>query len=152
MKYIYPQNILITLYKSLFVPHINYGSLLWGHAGGALDKIQKKAVRTITYSNYIAHSEPLLKELNLLKIRFILMIQSYYNINNAKTLRYINVCIWSTYEGRSTLYCAFKSCISCIFTVDSRILIRILCTRIRIRVRIHWKLGWIRIRIRILAK
>ena len=31
---------------------------------------------------------------------FILMIQSYYNINNAKTLRYINVCIWSTYEGR----------------------------------------------------
>ena len=68
LKYIYPQSILITLYKSLFVPHINYGSLLWGHAGGALDKIQKKAVRTITYSNYIAHSEPLLKELNLLKV------------------------------------------------------------------------------------
>ena len=69
LKYIYPQNILITLYKSLFVPHINYGSLLWGHAGGALDKIQKKAVRTITYSNYIAHSGPLLKELNLLKVK-----------------------------------------------------------------------------------
>ena len=42
LKYIYPQSILITLYKSLFVPHINYGSLFWGHAGGALDKIQKK--------------------------------------------------------------------------------------------------------------
>ena len=42
MKYIYPQNVLITLYKYLFVPHINYGSLLWGHAGGALDKIQQK--------------------------------------------------------------------------------------------------------------
>ena len=69
VKYIYPQSILITLYKSLFVPHINYGSLLWGHAGGALDKIQKKAVRTITYSNYIAHSEPILKELNLLKVK-----------------------------------------------------------------------------------
>ena len=69
LKYIYPQSILITLYKSLFVPHIIYGSLLWGHAGGALDKIQKKAVRTITYSNYIAHSEPLLKELNLLKVK-----------------------------------------------------------------------------------
>ena len=81
---------------------------------------------------------------------FIFMIQSYYNINNAKTLRYINVCIWSTYEG--TLYCAFKSCISCIFTVDPRILIRILCTKIRIRIRIYWKLESIRIRIRILAK
>ena len=40
-----------------------------GTCGGALDKIQKKAVRTITYSNYIAHSEPLLKELNLLKVK-----------------------------------------------------------------------------------
>ena len=39
LKYIYPQILLITLYKSLFVLHINYGSLLWGHAGGALDKI-----------------------------------------------------------------------------------------------------------------
>ena len=43
LKYIYPQNVLITLYKSLFVPHINYGSLVWGHAGGALDKIKKKS-------------------------------------------------------------------------------------------------------------
>ena len=34
-----------------------------------VDKIKKKAVRTITYSNYIAHSEPLLKELNLLKVK-----------------------------------------------------------------------------------
>ena len=71
LKYIYPQSILITLYKSLFVRHINYGSLLWGHAGGAVDKIQKNAVRTITYSNYIAHSEPLLKELNLLKVKHL---------------------------------------------------------------------------------
>ena len=75
LKYIYPQNVLITLYKSLFVPHINYGSLLWGHAGRALEKIQKKAVRTITYSNYIAHSEPLLKELNLLKVEDLLELK-----------------------------------------------------------------------------
>ena len=25
--------------KSLFTPHINYGSLLWGQAGGNLDKL-----------------------------------------------------------------------------------------------------------------
>ena len=28
LKYQYPQNILIILYKSLFIPHTNYGSLL----------------------------------------------------------------------------------------------------------------------------
>ena len=49
LKYYFPQNILITLYKSLFTPHINYGSLLWGQAGGNLDKLQKKTIRTITY-------------------------------------------------------------------------------------------------------
>ena len=42
LKYIYLQNVLITPYKSLFVPHINYGSLLWGHVGGSLDNIKKK--------------------------------------------------------------------------------------------------------------
>ena len=42
LKYIYPQNVSITLFKFLSVPHINYESLLWGHAGGALDKIKKR--------------------------------------------------------------------------------------------------------------
>ena len=69
LKYYFPQNILITLYKSLFTPHINYGSLLWGQEGGNLDKLQKKTIRNITYNNYTAHTEPLLKELNLLKVK-----------------------------------------------------------------------------------
>ena len=75
LKYQYPQNILVTLYKSLFIPHINYGSLLWGQVGESIDKIQKKAIRTITYSNYIALSEPLLKELNLLKVKDIFQLK-----------------------------------------------------------------------------
>ena len=58
LKYYFPQNILIKLYKSLFTPHIKYGSLLWGQAGGNLDKIQKRTtcIRTITYNNYTAHT------------------------------------------------------------------------------------------------
>ena len=39
LKYLYPQNILVTIYKSLFIPHINYGSLLWGQVGESLDTI-----------------------------------------------------------------------------------------------------------------
>ena len=54
LKYIYPQSILNTLYKSVFVPHINYGSLFWGHAGGAIDKIKNKAV-----SSYVKSSKKL---------------------------------------------------------------------------------------------
>ena len=93
LKYLCPQNILITLYKSLFIPHINYGSLLWGHVGESIDKIQKKAIRTITYSNYIAHSEPLLKSLNLLKVKdlFTLKILKFlFNLYHNKLPPYFN--------------------------------------------------------------
>ena len=35
----------------------------------SINKMQKKAIRTVTHSNYIAHSEPLLKHLNLLSVK-----------------------------------------------------------------------------------
>ena len=68
LKYIYPQNILETIYKSLFIPHINYGLLLWGRNLDSVAKLQKGVIRTITNSNFIALSEPLLKELRLLNV------------------------------------------------------------------------------------
>ena len=99
LKYLYPQNILITLYKSLFIPYINYGLLLWGQVGESLDTIQKKAIRTITYSHYIAHSEPLLKELNLLKVQdlFQLKILKFlFKLYHNKLPPYFNICNTST--------------------------------------------------------
>ena len=69
----YPQNILNTLYQSLYVLHINYGLLLWENQGTALDQIKKKAIRDITYSNYIAHTEPpIICLLTLILINYIL--------------------------------------------------------------------------------
>ena len=69
LKFIFPKNILLTIYISLFMPHINYGSLVWGNNFEAISKLQKRAIRTIIHSHYIAHSEPLLKQLNLLKVK-----------------------------------------------------------------------------------
>ena len=44
LKYIYPTHVLLTIYKSLFVPHINYGSLVWGQNFNSIStcKLQKK--------------------------------------------------------------------------------------------------------------
>ena len=67
--------------------------MLWGHAGESIDKIQKKAIRTITYSSYIAHSEPLLKSLNLLKVKdlFNLKILKFlFNLYHNKLPPYFN--------------------------------------------------------------
>ena len=80
LKCIYPQNILETIYKSLFVPHLNYGLLLWGRNLDSIAKFQKRAIRTITNSNFIAHSEPLLKELKLLNV---------YDMHDLKILKFM---------------------------------------------------------------
>ena len=74
LKFIYPQNILLTIYNSLFVSHINYGSLVWGTNINRISKMQKRVIRIITHSNYIAHTEPLLKKLKLLKVEDMLSL------------------------------------------------------------------------------
>ena len=47
---------------------MTYGLLLWGNQIEQVSKLQTKSVRLITGSEYLAHSEPLFKELELLKI------------------------------------------------------------------------------------
>ena len=71
LKHVLPINIMRTIYNSLILCHLNYGVLLWGpklHMNDRLHILQKKAVRIITCSSYFAHSEPLFKQLCLLKI------------------------------------------------------------------------------------
>ena len=64
LKFIYPRNIILTVYNSLFVSHINYGSLVWGTNISRISTIQKRVIRIITHSHYIAHTELLLKTLS----------------------------------------------------------------------------------------
>ena len=70
LKHFLPIDILRTIYNSLIVCHLNYGILLWGTQlaeNDKLHKLQKKAVRIITSNSYLSHSEPLFKQLCLLK-------------------------------------------------------------------------------------
>ena len=53
------------------LPYINYGLLLWGIEVKNLEVTQKRAIRLITGSNYIAHTEPLFIQLGLLKVQDI---------------------------------------------------------------------------------
>ena len=68
LKHIYPQQTLLIIYNTLFMSHIN-DLLLWGVKIENICKILKKAIRIITNSHFTAHSEPLLKELNPLKMQ-----------------------------------------------------------------------------------
>ena len=71
LKSVYPLSVLLTLYNTLVLPYFNYGILTWGSIikeDHHLHKLQKKAVRIITQSDYIAHTEPLCKQNRLIKL------------------------------------------------------------------------------------
>ena len=83
LKHILPQQILSTIYTSLITPHVNYGILLWGHEATRIYKLQKKAIWTISKSKYNAHTEPIFKKLQFLKLNDIFKLQQlkfYYKL------------------------------------------------------------------------
>ena len=63
-------------YFSMVGSALNYGLLTWGFTCSRLTKIQKRIIRTITWSKYNAHTEPLLKALDILKIEDTLKLNT----------------------------------------------------------------------------
>ena len=68
LKRFLPLNVLRLIYNSLILPHLQYGILIWGVKNGRLGKLQKRAMRLMFNSKYNAHTDPLFKRLNLLKL------------------------------------------------------------------------------------
>ena len=63
-----PKNILLTLYNSLILPHIYYGTLVWGFNTGRIHKLQKRAIRLVSGAKYNAHTSVLFRDLNILHV------------------------------------------------------------------------------------
>ena len=88
LKDVYPLLVLQTLYNTLILPYFNYCILSWGATisnGNRLHLLQKKVVRLISNSNYIAHTEPIYKSLRLLKLTDMFPIavwKFYYKLMN----------------------------------------------------------------------
>ena len=74
LKRYLPPKVMVILYNTLVLPHLNYGILLWGWRSERLARLQKKLVRIITNSRYNEHTEPLFKQLKLLKVSHICML------------------------------------------------------------------------------
>ena len=83
-----PLSALKTMYDSLILCQLQFGITCWGSEWNRIFKLQKRAVRIMTNSKYNSHTEPLFKELKLLKIFDIFKIQCmkfWYKFKN-KTL------------------------------------------------------------------
>ena len=70
LRYSFPNNILKTLYISLVLPYLSYCNIVWGSAYKKslhpLVILQKKCIRTITKSEFLAHTKPLFKNSKIL--------------------------------------------------------------------------------------
>ena len=79
LKHFVPEGVLYSLYCTLILPYINYGIIAWGSSNKSnLDrimKLQRKAVRIMSNSQYLSHSAPLFYKYNLLNVYDIYLLE-----------------------------------------------------------------------------
>ena len=88
LKRYLPLSALKTMYDSLTLSKLQFGITYLGFEWNRIFKLQKRAVRIMTNCKYNSHTEPLFKELKLLKISDVFKIQFmnfWYKFKN-KTL------------------------------------------------------------------
>ena len=75
MSYFVPESVLLNVYYAIIYPYLTYCNIAWGGAAAVhiskLLAIQKKAIRIITHSGYLDHTDPLFFRTNILKINDI---------------------------------------------------------------------------------
>ena len=81
-----PINILCNLYYAFIYPHLNYGILAWGSTYCMyllpIEILQKRIIRIITGSPYLAHTSPLFRDRAMLKIKDIYSLHCILYIYN----------------------------------------------------------------------
>jgi len=71
LKRFLPTEIMRIIYFSLIQCHFNFGILHWGHTirdNDIMSRLQKRAIRIISNSNYRCHTTPLNKKLKIIKL------------------------------------------------------------------------------------
>ena len=73
LKNYVPKRTLVNLYYSLAYPYLLYANLIWGGTYDVhlspLFMLQKKLIRIINNADFLAHTEPLFKTNNILKLK-----------------------------------------------------------------------------------
>ena len=87
LKYIFPKQVLHSIYNSLIIPHLNYSLLAWGIKSHKIEQLQKKAIRVLYSKSPIAHTEPLFIKMNQPKLSDLYtcqLLKLYYRLYRNK--------------------------------------------------------------------
>ena len=93
LKFLFPKQILFSIYNSLILPHMSYSLLDWGTQCNKIELLQKKAVRVPFSTFKIAHTEPILKKMNQLKLTDMYtynFLKLYYKLYRSKLSGYFD--------------------------------------------------------------
>ena len=75
-----PQSTLLTLYKTLFEPHLYYCTIIWGNTHPShltkLESLQKKIIRAISWSRANSPTRHLFAQFGLLRLKEIIYFQN----------------------------------------------------------------------------
>ena len=74
LRHVIPFDVLVMLFNTLILPHINYCILAWGYQSDKILLFQKKCLRVITGSIFFANSDPLFKAIGFLKVEDLFVI------------------------------------------------------------------------------
>ena len=90
---IFPQEILLSIYNTLILPHLNYCILSWGKYCEPITLLQKRAMRAVCYTKYNDYTEPLFKMCNVLNFNDLYdtkLLIFYHKLFNNNTSNFFN--------------------------------------------------------------
>ena len=105
LKSEYPTSILKSIYNTLILSNINYCILSWGSQIDKLYLLQKRAIRNISKSDFRAHTEPLFKQHNILKvhdIHYMAILKFYSKLINDNLPNYYEALLHSCQRNTNT--------------------------------------------------
>ena len=115
-----PEKELISLYYAIFSSHMNYGCQIWGqnmHPQFAkIITLQKRAMRIIKFADSEAHSDPLFKEMNVLRIQDLIKLQNCLFVHDFLNKK-LPVCFDNYFETISDMHSkrTINSTLGCLF-------------------------------------
>ena len=82
------RSVCLSVYYSLFNSYLLYGLLTWSFTSQIniekLLKLQKKAIRIITFSDHLAHTNPIFHILNIIKYPDLVKLETYKFLHDFK--------------------------------------------------------------------
>ena len=105
-----PRSSLVTVYDTMFLPHLDYGIIVWSNCGHSnlskLQKLQNTAMRIILGAPFCTHIKDMLKTLVRDRISYVTGCMMY-KVVNGKTPDYLN----DLFKSQSAIL-LWKKCLS----------------------------------------